>query len=132
MLNAQITTRSPRAATTHLDGPRRSLFRLLKIFAVALAAAMATAVLPPSGAFALNRVTTGYTDSSDFLRIYSQGLLCFANAGDLDVYITDIYQYNSGNNAGYIIDDVLGTWSFAKWQVVAYNYYATMSHIHVS
>jgi hypothetical protein len=106
--------------------------RLLKIFAVALAAAMATAALPPSGAFALNRVTTGCSDSSDLLRIYNQGLLCFANAGDLDVYITSIYQYKSGNNAGYTVDNVLGTWPFAKWQVVAYSYSATMSHIHVS
>lgn len=104
---------------------------LSKIFTVALAATMATTALPSSAAFALNPVYTGCADSSDFLRVYNDGLLCFANAGDLNVYITQIYQYKSGNNAGYAVDNVLGAWPFAKWQIVVYDYYATMSYIHV-
>jgi hypothetical protein len=35
---------------------------------------------------------------TDFLQIYNEGELCFANAGNQYVYITDVYQIHTGNN----------------------------------
>jgi hypothetical protein len=37
-------------------------------------------------------------DDKGYLMIHNQGRHCFANAGKLDVFITDVYKIDAGNN----------------------------------
>ncbi|MGX7829825.1 beta/gamma crystallin domain-containing protein [Actinokineospora sp. 24-640] len=37
-------------------------------------------------------------DTSGYVMIHNQGRHCFANGGRMDVYITDVYKVDSGNN----------------------------------
>lgn len=40
----------------------------------------------------------GCRDDRGYLMIHNQGRHCFANAGKIDVFITDVYKIDSGNN----------------------------------
>lgn len=102
-----------------------------KILGVTAAAAMATTMLPATEASAINRVYSGCTSSSDYLRVYNSGLLCFANAGTASVAIYSVYQVASGNNAAYVTDTSFGAGYVGKWGYIYWSPSVTVSRIQI-
>lgn len=60
---------------------------------------------------------------------------CFANAGDLNVDISGVGSFSSGNNAGYFEYEPGDGWlyrhTFPKWESITRNY-GTVTHIHIN
>ncbi|WP_409123157.1 beta/gamma crystallin domain-containing protein [Streptomyces niveiscabiei] len=65
---------------------------------VAAAAALTALVGTAAPAQAINRVECN--GRTDFLRIFNDGVVCFANAGYIDVAIYNVNQISAGNNSG--------------------------------
>jgi len=65
---------------------------------VAGLAALTALVGTAAPAQAINRVECA--GRTDFLRVFNDGVLCFANAGYIDVAIYDVRNVASGNNTG--------------------------------
>ncbi len=71
--------------------------RNLKKFAVAVAAAGALAVSLPAPAFAINTVACG--NRTDLFKLVAvSASVCFANKGKMDVDISDVLDFSTGNN----------------------------------
>lgn len=73
-----------------------SLFAAGALAGVAAPAQAATAAPAESVGVLTNPVTCN--DTSGYLMIHNQGRHCFANSGYLNVFITDVYKIDSGNN----------------------------------
>jgi hypothetical protein len=81
------------------------------------------------------------TNRNDFLVLWNYPpKVCFANSGDVDVRVYDVYRVDSGNNSGYVTWWNGASWvpsSFAKWTSVYFrdaagNYYkVTIGHVHI-
>ncbi|MFJ9562743.1 beta/gamma crystallin domain-containing protein [Streptomyces fuscichromogenes] len=61
-------------------------------------ATLALTVASAVPAHAINRVSDDCSWRTDFLRVFNEGVLCFANAGAMDVAIYGVYYVDSGNN----------------------------------
>ncbi|MDF5753852.1 beta/gamma crystallin domain-containing protein [Spongiactinospora sp. TRM90649] len=90
---------------------------------IACAAAIGTVGPAASPAYAIDKVTcrngAGYTE------IHNETVHCFANAGHLTVYISDVHKINSGNNrvfvSWYRLDGGSGGETVEKWQTRHYS-----------
>jgi hypothetical protein len=79
--------------------------RTKSLLAAGLLAASAVATVgvpaqaaPVSPPVQVQTVPVGCNDTSGYLMIHNQSRHCFAYPGRLDVYITDVYKIDSGNN----------------------------------
>jgi hypothetical protein len=69
---------------------------------------------------AINRIDCGLR--GDYLKIIQgNSVMCFANAGGLDVHIADVHRLTSGNNAGYVKTNK-GIYSFEKGDKVEFRH----------
>lgn len=85
--------------------------------ALAAAAALGFMGLTATPALAIDNVTC--RDGAGYTEIHNEKRHCFANAGRADVYITNVYKINAGNNNITIwYRDVYGNWGdrqINKW-----------------
>jgi len=99
-----------------------------------LVLAMGTGLLVgfPAAAHAINSTPCG--GRSDFFKVvnYDNNIRnehCFANAGNMSVYITNVTLVCSGNNAA-VADFGQGFSAFNKWQCQSYSRW-TLIYIHI-
>lgn len=93
---------------------RGRVMKKLAGMAVAAVAVVGGVAIPASTASAANRVYLGCTSRTDLLRIFSNASTCWANAGSAYVRLYNVYEWCSGNNAGYLSTS-WGIENFRKW-----------------
>jgi len=93
---------------------RGGVTKRLAGLAVAGVAVVGGVAIPATEASAANRVYTGCPSRADFLRIFSNASTCWANAGSVSVRLYSVYEWCSGNNAGYLSTS-WGIERFGKW-----------------
>ncbi|MFD0279736.1 beta/gamma crystallin domain-containing protein [Kitasatospora sp. NPDC127111] len=91
--------------------------------AVAVLTAAAAALLPATGANAVNRVDCG--NRTDFAKVYNYGYsgqLCFANDGWMAVRIYNVDRIDAGNNRVITyLGGGLGSWTVFNWEQYDFN-----------
>jgi len=82
------------------------------------------------------RRISGCTDPNSYWDVRnSPPLVCFADAGDINVTILAVYEVDSGNNAGnfnYTSGGHSFTQSLSKWTSALFSSKVTVTHIHIS
>ena len=66
--------------------------------------------------------------------VRASSLNCYAYAGDLNTWITNTYQVDSGNNSGYfkyVYGGVYHQISLARWTSAVFYSRVTVSHVHI-
>ena len=83
-----------------------------------VAAAVAFTALPATGAYAINRATPCPRD--DYMQIYNEGTLCFANAGSIATRIYNVWGAYSGNNRSVVASQGFADESLARYEGIAF------------